>query len=156
MSLFKALFGSDNNAANIVAPLLSEPPFHEKALEQLDLLDKFAKEMSGSISTSVYSQLRTIDDILRPLLEYLKTHDIVMEQKVLIQSIITDYVPTPLETFKLLPENDKVDGGKGDLLLTQQYDTIEANTRELAAEIYGRVLSELSTQAIFIKNKFGE
>ena len=151
MTLFKALFGS---GTNVQTPLVPEPPFHEKALNQLDLLEKFVKEMSSSVSTDVYSRLRTMDDILRPLLEYLKTHDIVVDQEVLIQSTITDYIPTPLETFKLLPENDKVDGGKGDLLLIQQYATIESNIRELSDEIYGRVLSALNTQANFIKSKF--
>ncbi len=151
MTLFKAFFGS---GTSIQTPLVPEPPFHEKALEQLNLLEKFVKEMSNSVSTEVYSQLRTMDDIIRPLLEYLKTHDIAVEQEVLIQSTITDYIPTPLETFRMLPENDKLEGGKGNSLLLQQYDTIESNIRELSDEIYGRVLSALNTQANFIKSKF--
>jgi hypothetical protein len=152
MTLFKAIFGSGN--AQAVVATLPEPPFSERALVQLNLLDKLVKENSNEISTEVYSKLRDLDDILRPLIEYLKTHQALQEQETLIESAITDYIPTPLDTFKTLPDSDKEEGGQGDLLLLRQYATIETNIRKLADEIYGRVLKELGTQAIFIDDKF--
>lgn len=154
MSFLKFFSGNDSGDAMIGASPLSEPPFHVKALQQLNLLDKLVKEMSNQISTDVYSKLRDVDDVMRPLIKYLETHDIIVEQQVLISSILTDYIPTSLDTFRLLPEEDKVDGDRADLLLQKQYDTIYLNAKELADEIYGRGLSSLSTQAIFIENKF--
>lgn len=154
MSLFSAIFGSGNTAANVAAVVLPEPLFHEKAIKQLDLLGSLVKESSNVISTEVYSILRSMDDMLRPLIKYLETHDVPAEQEYLISSLIADYIPTPLHTFQTLPDRDKQDGGQGDLLLLQQYAIIDNNIRELSDQIYGGALRELSTQAIFIENKF--
>lgn len=155
MSWFNGKKRGDTAPITVVSPLSTEPSFVDKAQQQLDALAVFIKQISNRISPVVYSKLRDMDDTLRPLLVYLKTHDIIVEQEVTLQSFLTDYIPTPLNTFLVLPAEEQEEGGKADLLLIQQYDTLEKSARDFADSIYERTLAALSTQAIFIENKFG-
>lgn len=144
---------SNANPANVTA---ASQLFHEKAQIQLDMLARFVKESSNVVSPAVYSRLRSIDDVVRPLIKFLATHDIVAEQEIAIEYLLTRYIPEPLNTFVLLQQKDREENGKADTLLLQQYDTLEKSTRELADGIYKRTMSDLNTYAIFIEEKFGK
>jgi hypothetical protein len=131
-----------------------QKPFHEVALDQLNALAVHTKEVSNVISTDVYSRIRSIDDIMRPLIKFLENQDVAMENQVVITKMITEYIPDPLEIFVRLPKTEQADGGAADLLLIEQYAILGENAKKLAEEIRSQVLKELQTQAIFIKDRF--
>lgn len=156
MSIFDRLFGNGSpvNPVAQVAAAVVEQPFHVLALEQLNDLSIFVKKSSKFISTEVFSQLRVIHDILRELIGFLETHDTLVENQVVLTKIITEYIPDPLEMFLRLPTSEQINGGKADLLLREQYGILEKNARDLSIQVNEQVLSDLQTQAIFIKDRF--
>ncbi|MCU1406031.1 MAG: hypothetical protein JWQ43_2334 [Glaciihabitans sp.] len=122
----------------------------------LDELAGAARGAGSRVSTQVYSQLRSIDDVVRPLINHVATHPVVIETEIAIESLITDYVPTPLRLFLQLPAAEAVDGGKADLLLQEQFTALERSARKLSLSVYSDSVSALETHAIFIQNKFRE
>lgn len=155
MSFFDKLFGAgDTQPVMVVAPAPLLKPFHVEALEKLDELSVFVKKCGGDVSPVVFSRLRELDDVLRPLVKFLGEHETVMENRVVVLKIITEYVPDPLQLFLGLPVVERVAGSRGELLLIEQYDILVKNTREIASEITEQAFNELATQTIFIKDRF--
>jgi hypothetical protein len=130
--------------------------FSARMAAELDTLSESTRAAGSQVSTAVFSQLRTIDDVLRPLIDHVGTHPVVIETEIAIESLVTDYVPTPLRLFLQLPPSETADGGKADLLLQEQYTALERNARRLAESVYDDSVSALETHAIFIENKFRE
>jgi hypothetical protein len=159
MSFFDRLFGgnpqSTTGAVNVPAPVV-EVPFHEKAVADLNGLAVWEKKISGLVSTEVFSLIRSIDDVLRPLVKFLESHLTAIEFQIFLTKMITEYIPDPLNIFFRLPAADQVPGGEADLLLIEQYVTILKNAQELSDNIHDQVMNELKTQAIFIDNRFRE
>lgn len=143
---------ADKASANTAMP---QKAFHERALEQLDLLAKLVKQSSNVLSPTVYSRLRSIDDVMRPFMVYISSHDLFMEHQVMVESMLTKYIPEPLNTFLNLQPKDQVEGGKADMLLQQQFDTLEKSARDFVEGIYKGGVASLSTYARFIEDKFG-
>jgi len=157
MSWFSTLFGMDSKRDELsVANAVVAKPFHQRAREELDKLEFFVKEHANVISPAVYSVLRDIDDELRPLLTYMEDKPPLVETEVYVQSLLTDYIPTPLSLYLNLPLSEQKDGGKSDLILLGQYVTLEKSVRELSANIYRDSVAQLETHAIFIQNKFNQ
>ena len=157
MSWFSNLFGVSGSSNTPVAPVsnpLVPQPFHEQAQEQLDALAVFIKQVSSEISPAVYSRLRSIDDVIRPMLKHIIDNPLTAENEYAVKALLTDYITTPINIFLKLNEAEKIDGGRSDLLLLEQYDTLEKSARELNAQIYGDTVSSLETHNIFIQNKF--
>jgi hypothetical protein len=152
MSFFGRLFGSSEPI--VVIPPTAALPFAERVLMELDNLQSFVRSASGVLSGEVYSQLRYFDDVVRPLLNYVKDKDVPADDEYLLESAVTDYVPSPLKTFLQLPDEDQGEGGKGDLLLTRQYDTIIKNVQDVVDRIRGHAMDSLNNQAAFIDERF--
>lgn len=156
MSWLSSIFGKDDALPVLpsVAPTLVAP-FHDKALGWLDTLAAHVKQSSDIISPAVYSRLRSIDDVMRPFIKALEGKPSVVETEVAIESMLTDYIPTPLNLYVNLPAGERTDSGRADLILLAQYDTLETAARELSSRLQGDSVSSLETHAIFIRDKFG-
>lgn len=137
-----------------IAPAVQAVPFHDKVLKDLDELAVFMRKHGGIIPTFVYSQVRRIDDVLRPLISYIAVNGCSPEQEHLLESMVTDYIPTPLKTFIGLPKQDRADDGRPAQLLSSQFATIEKRVRDLAELVRTGALDELATHAEFIDNRF--
>jgi hypothetical protein len=153
MSWFSSLFTND------VTPVIAVPPaaaktFAEQALSSLDSLAVAVRHAGGNVSPHVFSMLRSLDDVLRPLIAHVAVHPVVVEKEFAIEALITDYTPTALTLFLKLPAGEQVDGGKADLLLQEQLTSLERNARQVSAGIYEDSVSALETHAIFIQTKF--
>lgn len=151
MSFFGRLFSTE---PIVVVPPTAALTFSERVTEELNSLQSFVRSASGVVSGEVFSQLRYFDDVVRNLLVYVADKEVSADQEFLLESAVTDYVPTPLKVFLQLPVEDQGEGGKGDLLLTRQYDTIVRNVESLADHIRGQALEALNTHAVFIDEKF--
>lgn len=157
MSFFDRIFGVPSTQPvqlpeSVTAAVVK--PFTTTATEQLDSLAVYVKSVSGVISAEVYSEIRHIDDVMRPLLKFLEGQDVGMENQVIITKMITEYVPDPLQIFIRLTKAEQVEGGAADLLLLEQFNLLSVNSEKIAEEIRSQVLKELQTQAIFIKDRF--
>lgn len=133
---------------------LTGEPFVQRTRTQLDQLAVLLADASGVISPTAYSLARQVDDILRPLVAYIELHPVIVDHEVLISSVLTDYVPAPVQTFLQLQPADQVGGGKADLLLRQQFATIRDNVWDLAESIRSAGIKELNVQANFIQARF--
>jgi hypothetical protein len=157
VSWLEALFARDEpRRATAPVPAAPVQSFTERATASLDTLADATRAAGSRVSTQVFSQLRSIDDVVRPLIAHVATHPVVIETEIAIESLITDYVPTPLRLFLELPAAEAVDGGKADLLLQEQFTALERSARKLSLSVYGDSVSALETHAIFIQNKFRE
>lgn len=153
MTLFGGWRGRNTQPAPIISALL-EPTFVQRTNAQLSELGKLVAQASGVLSPQAYSLSRQVDDIIRSLLPYIEKQPLIMEHEVIIQSILTDYIPTPIATYLRLDSADRVYGSKADLLLCQQFATIRDNMWDLAEQIRDAGLKELSIQAGFISERF--
>lgn len=153
MSWLDSIFArADSPRAPNIAPVVQS--FDERILPALNSLAEASRRSGAAVSPQVFSMLRSLDDVLRPLLAHVALHPVVVEREVAIESMITDYVPTSLRLYLELPESDRVDGGKADRLLQEQYTALEKSARQLSANIYDDSLAALETQSIFIQTKF--
>jgi hypothetical protein len=151
MSLFGFGRGERNTAPIPTAPA---PSFLERTREQLGQLGRLTAQASSVISPEAYSLVRQVDDVLRPLMTYIERQPLIVDHEVLIQNILTEYIPTPIQTYMRLDAADRGDNSQADLLLRQQFATIRDNMLELAESIRSAGLKELSVQAGFISERF--
>lgn len=151
MSLFGFGRGERNTAP---IPTVPAPSFLDRTREQMSQLARLTAQASGVLSPEAYSLVRQVDDILRPLLTYIERQPLIVDHEVLIQNVLTEYIPTPIQTYLRLDVADRGDNSQADLLLRQQFATIRDNMLELAESIRSAGLKELSVQAGFISERF--
>lgn len=152
MSWFDSIFPRDS-AQSAPAAVVAEP-FDVRILRSLNTLALASRRSGAAVSPQVFSQLRSLDDVIRPLLAHVALHPVAVEREIAIESLVTDYVPTTLRLFLELPMSEQVDGGPADKLLQEQFTALEKSARQTSANIYEDSLSALQTQAIFIQTKF--
>jgi hypothetical protein len=153
MSWFEALTGRNTAPVAVVPPAAA--PYGQRATSALDALATSVRAASTIVSPTVFSQLRSIDDIVRPLITHIATHPVIIDTQLSIDAIITDYVPTTLALFLRLPASERAIGGKSDLMLQEQFTTLERSAHDISARVYRDSISALETNAIFIQTKFG-
>ncbi len=154
MSWLSAMFGSADGNPGVRTPDEPEVPFTERVTASLNTLAAAARSAGAVISTTAFSQLRSIDDVIRPLLGYIAGNPVPITEQIAIESLVSDYVPTSLRLFLLLPPGDQQDGDPGDLLLQEQFTALEKSARQLRSSIIVTAASALETHAIFLQNKF--
>lgn len=141
-------------ASQPIIPVVQPEPFEKKLYKDLDELAIYLRSHGNIIPTSVYSQVRRIDDILRPLLAFITANGCSPEQEHLLTSMITSYIPTPLKAFVSLPKADRADNGTPARLLTEQFDTMLEKVYDLAELVRTGALNELAIHADFIDDRF--
>lgn len=152
--------GNNDNSRNVAAIvnagqiLNAGVPFHERMGEELTKLTTLTRVSSYDLPMSVYSRLRTIDVTLRKLLVHIERNDASMEQKVFLESMLTDYIPKVVTTYVNLAPDDKGDNTPAGLLLARQCDTLEEKARELAHMVRTGAFAELSIHADFLDDRF--
>jgi hypothetical protein len=135
------------------APVIT---FSDRVTASLDSLAQASRRSGAAVSPAAFSQLRSIDDVIRPLLAHIALHPVMLEREIALEALVTDYVPTTLTLFMQLPESQQADGGKADLLLQAQFTALERSARQQSTTIFEDSVSALETHAIFIQNKFQE
>ncbi|KRE80924.1 hypothetical protein [Arthrobacter sp. Soil762] len=120
----------------------------------LDNLRSAIRRAGAELPTSVSSQLRQIDDVLRPLVSHMAEHGASMEQQVLLNSIVCSYIPDPLRTYLALPDSARTEESGPTGLLAEQFATLEEIARDLANQVRIGAIAELSTHGRFLEDKF--
>lgn len=155
---FLGLFGKRpqpvNNVINenIAAIVMPTESFSSKMTKELDKLTILARSTSNIIPNETYSRLRQVDDIFRPLLGYIDSNGCSAEQEHLLESMVTDYIPTAINAYTSLSPIDRND--KTSKMLNGQFDLMLEKVADLAQLVRQGALNELSIQADFIDERF--
>ena len=140
-----------------IAEQASEPTADAElaqAAASLDNLRSAIRRAGAELPTSVSSQLRQIDDVLRPLVSHMSEQGASMEQQVLLNSIVCSYIPDPLRTYLALPDSARTEESRPTQLLAEQLATLEEIARDLANQVRIGAIAELSTHGRFLDDKF--
>jgi len=153
-SLFK---GAPSPAVPVVAgpaePVESEDAATARALDELrTAVHGSARELP----TLLASRLAHIDDLLRVVIATIAAQDASTEQRVLLEAMIRDYIPTPLRAYLALPEGDRATVSPATLQFSQQLGLLEETIHDLLNQIRIGAIAELSTHGRFLADKFAE
>jgi hypothetical protein len=140
-------------AAGPAEPVESEDAATARALDELRAAVRVsARELPPLLS----SRLAHIDDLLRVVIETIAAQNASTEQRVLLDAMIRDYIPTPLRAYLALPEGDTANTSPATLQFSQQLGLLEETIHDLLNQIRIGAIAELSTHGRFLADKFAE
>lgn len=122
--------------------------------EALDALRSETRRAAGELPTLIYSQFRQIDDLLAALVAHMQHTGASTEQVVLTGAIISDYLPTSLRTYLMLPKSVRVDGSRESAALLAQLATLHSTVLNLNQQVRSGTATELAIHGRFLQDKF--
>jgi hypothetical protein len=124
------------------------------ALRALDELRAAVRSGGSEIPTLLISRFAHIDDLLRTVIETVAAQGASTEQRVLLEAMIRDYLPTPLRAFLALPHDQRSTTSRATLQLSMQLGILEETINDLLNQIRIGAIAELSTHGRFLQDKF--
>ena len=125
--------------------------------ELADIVTK-ANADGGRLPAGAVPTVRDIDDVLRPLLDYIEARSASEEEMRHLTAIIHDYLPTALNDFSALPpqyaERPGVTGTTPADDLLQQLVLLDEGANDLQDLVYTGDAAQLAIQARFLDAKF--
>ncbi|MEA9984772.1 MULTISPECIES: hypothetical protein [Subtercola] len=106
------------------------------------------------LPTVLSSRLGQIGDLLQNLTLTIASQGASTEQRVLLEAMVRDYIPTPLHAFLALPEGDRADGSDATRLFAEQLGLLEETVRDMLNQVRIGAIEELSTHGRFLADKF--
>jgi hypothetical protein len=145
-------------AAPEVPPVTAEPLAAESedaaTARALDILRAAVRSAGGELPTLLISRLAHIDDRLRAVIDMVAARNASTEQRVLLDAMIRDYLPTPLRAYLALPEDERTTGSAATLAFSAQLGILEETISDLTNQIRIGAIAELSTHGRFLADKF--
>lgn len=126
----------------------------EATIRALDLLRTAVQSAGRELPTLLSSRLAQIDDLLRVVIEMVAAQNASTEQRVLLDAMIRDYLPTPLRTYLALPEGERLNTSSATLQFSAQLGILEETINDLLNQIRIGAIAELSTHGRFLADKF--
>jgi hypothetical protein len=120
----------------------------------LDLLRGAVQSAGSELPTLLSSRLAQIDDLLRVVIEMVAAQNASTEQRVLLDAMIRDYLPTPLRAYLALPEGQRTNTASATLQFSTQLGILEETINDLLNQIRIGAIAELSTHGRFLADKF--
>lgn len=120
----------------------------------LDALRSETRRAGGEMPTLIYSQFRQIDDLLARLVAHMQQTGASTEQVVLAGAIISDYLPTSLRTYLMLPKSARVPGSRETATLLEQLSTLHSTVQNLNQQVRSGTATELAIHGRFLQDKF--
>ena len=158
---FGSLFGNASEpepAAQLAQQNAQQPSGpdaeHRETAKSLVNLRTAVRRAGSALPPLVSSMVRQIDDILAPLVEYVGSSGASTEQRVLLNAIITNYLPTPLRAYVALNDRERTDDSEATALLVEQLTILEGIARDLENQVRTGAIAELSTHGRFLDDKF--
>jgi hypothetical protein len=112
----------------------------------------------GRLPPGAVPTVRDIDDVLRPLLNYIELRSASEEEMRHLTAIVEDYLPTALGDFLALPaqytERPGVTGTTPADDLVRQLQLLDEGANELQDFVYTGDAAQLAIQARFLDAKF--
>jgi hypothetical protein len=126
---------------------------------RLDDIVRRVKRAGGTMPEGGVPAARDVEDVLRPLLRYLRSNPPTAAELIPVRAMVTDYLPSTLDTFLALPPQFAAThrGRTGrtpaeDLL--EQLRLLAEGATETATAIYAGDAQKLSDQGRFLATKF--
>ncbi len=156
-----SLFGSgagNRSAADIAAapPVAVDPAAGELAATgaALEELRRTALGKGAELPTVVVSQLLQLADTLRALIGYIGISGASTEQRVLLNAVITDYLPSPLRAYLMLAAPSRHEDSADTHILLEQLDMLGSTVRNLDNQVRTGAITELAVHGQFLRDKF--
>ncbi len=157
----------DDPPSTSAAPASTEPsgpqePAEAAAARQLQQvlagIVQQANADGGRLPPGAVPTVRDIDDVLRPLLEYIEKQGASEEEMRHVTAIVSDYLPTALGDFVALPpayaDRPGVTGTTPADDLVRQLQLLDEGANELQDFVYTGDAAQLAIQARFLDAKF--
>ncbi len=139
-------------------PIIHTKPFAERMQRELDKTRWAARKAGDRLPVAALPQLGRIEDVLVPLLEHLVTHPPTVDEEIAVQGMVTDYLPTTINTYVGLSphfaETTRADGRTPNDDLMEQLITLETAAHDLSRSVYSHDAQALETQGRFLSAKF--
>ena len=100
------------------------------------------------------SQVLQLADILRALIGYIGRSGASTEQRVLLNAVITDYLPSPLRAYLMLAAGSRRDDSADTAVLLEQFDTLYSTVKNLDNQVRTGAITELAVHGQFLRDKF--
>jgi hypothetical protein len=156
-----SLFGG-GEAPRSAAVAGAEPsPAADPAADELTVTGNALEELrrtvlgnGAQLPTVVVSQVLQLTDILRALIGYIGRSGASTEQRVLLNAVITDYLPSPLQAYLLLAAGSRQDDSADTRVLLEQFDTLYSTVKNLDNQVRTGAITELAVHGQFLRDKF--
>lgn len=135
----------------VADPVADELAVTGAALEELR---RTALGNGAQLPTVVVSQLLQLADILRALIGYIGRSGASTEQRVLLNAVITDYLPSPLRAYLMLAAGSRLDESADTTVLLEQLDMLYATVQNLDSQVRTGAITELAVHGQFLRDKF--
>ncbi|WP_394249512.1 hypothetical protein [Arthrobacter pityocampae] len=153
-----SLFGGAEPARGLQAgegpPPSSEQDDLRRAALALEQLRRTVLRSGALHPTIVHSQVRQILDLLGALIRYIGEFKASTEQLVLLEAILSDYLPGALRAYMLVPETSRQDESPETRTLLAQLRTLHATATDLDRQVRTGAVTELAVHGRFLQDKF--
>jgi hypothetical protein len=108
----------------------------------------------AELPTVAYSQFRQIDDLLAALIVHMQKSGASTEQCVLLEAIVSDYLPTSLHTYLMLKKSSRHEDSPESGVLFAQLATLHSTALDLDNQVRSGAATELAIHGRFLQDKF--
>ncbi len=128
-------------------------------LDQLTWLVRKVNRAGGRMPEGGVPAVHEVEDVLRPLLEYLQINPATEAEMIGVRALVTDYLPTTVDTFLALPPSFAAThrnrhGRSPEEEFLQQMELLADGAIETATAIYAGDAQLLTNQGRFLHNRF--
>lgn len=144
----------------VPAPDPEEPlPTPQEMADSLTWLVRKVNRAGGRMPEGGVPAVREVEDVLRPLLEYLQQQPATEAEMIGVRAMVTDYLPTTVDTFLALPAqfaqtHRNRSGRSPEEEFLQQLELLAEGAGETATAIYAGDAQLLTNQGRFLQNRF--
>lgn len=157
--------------AKFLGSLFGNGAVHQSVVEQQPMADPVRDELSATaaaleelrgrtlgggaqLPTLVLSQVLQLIDVLRALIGYIGQSGASTEQRVLLDAVITDYLPSPLRAYARMTADARADDSANTAALLEQLETLYSTVQNLDNQVRTGAITELAVHGQFLKDKF--
>ncbi|MDR7081815.1 hypothetical protein J2X01_001096 [Arthrobacter ginsengisoli] len=156
-----SLFGGGAVSRSAAAAGAESPAPADPAADELTVtgaaLEELRRTVLGNgaeLPTVVVSQVLQLADVLGALIRYIGRSGASTEQQVLLNAVITDYLPSPLRAYLKLAAASRTDDSADTAVLLEQFDTLYSTVGNLDNQVRTGAITELAVHGQFLRDKF--
>lgn len=148
--------GSTSRAVAEQQPVVEDERANELAASKVALgsLRRELRLNGAELPTVAYSQFRQIDDLITALIAHMQGSGASTEQSVLLGALVSDYLPTSLRTYLMLPKSSRQEDSPESGVLFAQLATLRSTALNLDNQVRSGAATELAIHGRFLQDKF--